>query len=51
MEGDFFQLVKDYLQKIGVPIVAQWVMNPTSIHKDDALLILGLTQWVNDLLL
>ena len=31
----------------GVPIVAQWVKNPTSIHKDEGL-IPGLAQWVKD---
>ena len=31
----------------GVPIVAQEVKNPTSIHGDEGL-IPGLTQWVKD---
>ena len=31
----------------GVPIVVQWVKNPTSIHEDTGS-ILGLTQWAND---
>ena len=34
----------------GIPIVAQWVKNPTSIHEDVGL-ILGLSQWVKDLTL
>ena len=34
----------------GVPIVAQQVKNPTSIH-EDAGPIPGLTQWVKDLTL
>ena len=31
----------------GVPIVAQRVKNPTSIHEDEGL-IPGLAQWVKD---
>ena len=34
----------------GVPIVAQWLANPTSIHKG-AGLIPDFTQWVRDLTL
>ena len=34
-------------QLTGVPFVALWVTNPTSIH-EDASLIPGLAQWVKD---
>ena len=35
------------LKKSGIPVVARWIMNPTSIH-EAAGLIPGLTQWVKD---
>ena len=34
----------------GVPIVAQWLINPTRNHEVSGL-ILGLAQWVEDLVL
>ena len=32
---------------VGIPVVAQWLMNPTSTH-DDVGLTPGLAQWVKD---
>ena len=41
------KLIEEFDTQLRVPIVAQWVENPTSIHKD-ADSIPGLTQWVQD---
>ena len=32
---------------VGVPVMAQWLTNPTSVY-EDAGLIPGLVQWVRD---
>ena len=42
------QIILIYLIFLRIPVVAQRVKDPTSIHKD-AGLIPGLTQWVKDL--
>ena len=41
------QKIIKFVWYLGVPIMAQWVTNPTSIH-EDAALIPSLVQWVKD---
>ena len=43
-------LMLNKVARLGVPVVAQWLMNPTSIYEDMGS-IPGLAQWVKDLAL
>ena len=51
---DYYMEKAKYKREIrthaGVPVVAQWLTNQTSLHEDTGL-IPGLAQWVKDLAL
>ena len=44
---NLFRNIFKNMLKNGVPVVVQWVTNPTSIHEDSGL-IPGLAQWFKD---
>ena len=45
--GKFIKLYENLKIKIGVPVMAQWLTNPTRNHAI-VCSIPGLVQWVND---
>ena len=47
ISGVYGHVTFNQISIMGVPFVAQWLTNPTSIHKD-ASLITGLAQWVKE---